>query len=145
MDDLTRYLKLIVEPTVEDFKRNPFSVRHCFLACVVTYHAIDRVAYPKNVGNLRKKWGEESMEFKLVDIVAHDFKHVKSSDHRPVKRTIPIAHALYGRSHFNKSMFNDTGQIESLRHLTFVVQDAVRFLYRQVAASPNSSSTSRCR
>jgi hypothetical protein len=73
MDGLTRYLKVIAEPTVEEFKRNPSSVRHAFLACVATYHAIDRVAYPKSVGNLRKTWGKESVEFKVVDIVAHNF------------------------------------------------------------------------
>jgi hypothetical protein len=37
-------------------------------------------------------------------------------------------------------MFNDTGQIENLRHLTFVVQDALKFLYRQAAvAAPEES------
>jgi hypothetical protein len=50
MNALERYLALIVEPTVEEFRCNPFSLRHAYLACVATYHAIDRVAYPQGVG-----------------------------------------------------------------------------------------------
>jgi hypothetical protein len=57
MNPLSRYLALIVEPTVEEFNSNLFSLRHAFLACVATYHAIDRVTYPKSVGNLRKARG----------------------------------------------------------------------------------------
>lgn len=134
MDALTRYLKLIVEPTLEEFRRNPCSLRHAFLACVATYHAIDRVSYPKPPGNLRKKWGREFMAFALVDIVAHDFKHVKSTGHRPARParpSIPIAFALYGRTGLNTHMFNDTGERQSLRNLTFVVRNAVEFLYQE--------------
>jgi hypothetical protein len=98
---------------------------------VATYHAIDRVTYPKSAGNLRKAWGKESMEFLIVDHVAHDFKHVKSEDKRRITREIPLSHAIYGRTGFNTHTFNDTGQIMALRHLTFVVQDAVKFLHKQ--------------
>jgi hypothetical protein len=63
---------------------------------VATYHAIDRVAYPKSVGNLRKAWGKECMEFLVVDHVAHDFKHVKSEDERRITREITLSHAIYG-------------------------------------------------
>src|SRR5438067_1079852 len=131
VNDLIRYIKLIVEPTVDEFKRNPTSLRHAFLACVATYHAIDRVTYPRSRGNLRKKWGAESMEFRLVDIVAHDFKHVRSSDHRPVPNRIPVSSALYGNMGVNTHMPNDTGQLASLRNLVFVVQDAVKFLHQK--------------
>jgi hypothetical protein len=31
MQDLIRYLKGIVEPTIKDFEQNPTSVRHAFL------------------------------------------------------------------------------------------------------------------
>jgi hypothetical protein len=34
MNELTRYIKLIAEPTVEEFRRNPTSLRHAYLACV---------------------------------------------------------------------------------------------------------------
>lgn len=47
MNDLSRYLDVIVEPTFEEFKREPSS-RRAFLVCVAIYHAIDRVAYPKS-------------------------------------------------------------------------------------------------
>jgi hypothetical protein len=47
MEDLERYLKDIVEPTIKDFKDNPASVRHAFLACVATFHAIDYQTYPR--------------------------------------------------------------------------------------------------
>jgi hypothetical protein len=134
MNTLTQYLDVIVEPTLDEFRRHPTSLRHAYLACVAIYHAIDRVAYPQSRGNLRKEWRRESMEFSLIDIVAHDFKHVKSTDHQPVTDAIPIAHALYGTVDFNSAMFNDTGELETLRHLDFVAGDAVRFL-RQKAES----------
>jgi len=131
MNALSRYLSLIVEPTVEEFRRNPFSLRHAFLACVATYHAIDRVVYPKSAGNMRKAWGKESMEFLIVDHVAHDFKHVKSEDERRVTRGLPLSHAIYGGMGFNTHTLNDTGQITALRNLTFVVRDAVKFLHKK--------------
>ena len=49
---LTQYLDDIVEPTFEEFRQNPRSLRHGNLACIVTYHAIDRVS--QRPGNLRK-------------------------------------------------------------------------------------------
>src|SRR5258708_5939204 len=130
MNDLARYLRLIVEPTVDEFKRNPTSIRHAFLACAATYHAIDRVSHPRRPGNLRKKWGE-NLAFRMIDIVAHDFKHVKSNDHRPTSRGIPISLSLYGGMGFNTHAFNDTGQLATLRNLVFIVQDAVQFLHQQ--------------
>ncbi len=137
MDALNRYLKLIVEPTVDEFKRNPTSIRHAFLACVATYHAIDRIAYPGPRGNLRKAWRKASMEFALVDIVAHDFKHVKSTEHRSVPGAIPISFALYGSigsMGFNTHTLNDTGELNSLRNLVFVLQEAVKFLRCRAAS-----------
>ncbi len=44
MNALTQYIKLIVEPTVEEYQRNPFSVWHCYLACAATHHSSDRAA-----------------------------------------------------------------------------------------------------
>jgi hypothetical protein len=46
VQDLIRYLKDIVEPTIKDFEKNPSSVRHAFLACVATFHAVDYLAFP---------------------------------------------------------------------------------------------------
>jgi len=133
VDALTRYLKVIVEPTVEEFQRNPFSLRHCYLACAATYHSIDRAAEmtTKRPATLRQVWGRKSMEFKLVDIVAHDFKHIHASDRNVPPNRIPLSFALYGRMGFNTHTFNDTGQLESLRHLTFIVRDALKFVQEQ--------------
>ena len=133
MDALIRYLKVIVEPTVEEFKRNPFSLRHCFLACATTYHSIDRAAeiIGKQPKHLRQVWGRESMEFKLVDIVAHDFKHIHASDRKGAPSTIPLSFALYGHIGLGTHMLGDTGQIEMLRHLTFIVRDALKFVHAQ--------------
>ncbi len=133
MNSLTQYLKLIVEPTVEEFRRNPMSLRHCYLACAATYHCIDRAAElsKKRAANLRQVWGRQSMEFKLVDIVAHDFKHIRASERGVPAGRMPISRALYGHAPFNTATFNDTGQVESLRHLTFIVLDAVKFIQVQ--------------
>ena len=144
MNALSQYLKDIVEPTVEEFKRNPASLRHAFLACVATYHAIDRVTHPKPPGNLRKTWGEESMEFRMVDIVAHDFKHVKSNDYRTTTR-IPVSLALYGKMGFNTHTFNDTGQRATLRNLTFLVEAAVKFLRQKADTTVKRSAPSGAR
>jgi hypothetical protein len=69
-----RYMTDIVEPTINDFAANPRSVRHAFLACVVTFHCIDYLAATK----LRKKFRDESPEFYKIDRVAHAFKHVET-------------------------------------------------------------------
>ena len=137
MNELIRYLDLIVEPTFADFSSNPTSVRHAFLACVATYHAIDRVTYPKKPGNLRNKWRKESLEFAIVDMVAHHFKHVKSDDERQTPRRpgIPLSFAVFGaRGALNTYALNtralNDGGID-LHNLRFVIRDAIKFLRQQ--------------
>jgi len=44
VEDLERYLGEVVEPTIKDLEANRTSVRHAFLACVVTFHAVDDLA-----------------------------------------------------------------------------------------------------
>jgi hypothetical protein len=78
MEDLVRYLEQIVEPTIRDFEEHPTSVRHAFLACVVTCHAADYLAHPRNPATFRAGLKKESWEFNLVDEVGHAFKHVIS-------------------------------------------------------------------
>ena len=135
MKALTRYLNLIVEPTVEEFKRNPTSIRHAYLACVATYHAVDRVSYPDPGTSVAEKWREKSKAFAVVEIVALDFKHVRSRRNKPQPNTIPISAALYGRVGFNTHMLNDTGQVAALRYLVFMVQDAVKFIHEQAGVN----------
>jgi hypothetical protein len=127
MKSLARYLELIVDPTLEDFTKNPTSLRHAFLACVAIFHAIDRASEEKGIsrGNLRREWGKTA-EFKIVDIVAHHFKHVVSDDEKNIERrrkpSIPITFVLG---------FNDAGDQMELRNLFFVIRDAVKFVHKQ--------------
>lgn len=123
MSDLAEYLAQIVDPTFKDFERNPGSVRHAYLACVAAYHAVDRMAFPNDPGNLAEEWRKQSFEFRLVDIVAHHFKHVvaKAEKVDPSKPGIPIGFVLG---------FNKTGGLET-RNLYFVIRDAIQFLHKK--------------
>ena len=132
MNALTQYLKTMVDPTVNEFVRNPLSPRHAYIACVVTYHAIDRVTYLKgNDDKIKTEWRKLSPAFAMVEVMTLDLKHVKSKHHRPVPNRIPVGFALLGSMGFNTHTFNDTGRNESLRNLSFLVQDAVKFLHQQ--------------
>ncbi len=131
MEDLQRYLDLIVGPTFEDFKRNPGSVRHAYLACLVAYHAIDRVSYPGSPGNLRKEGCEQSIEFMLIEQVALHLKHVKSDFAKWAAKALPpdallITHPL--------GLVGDGEGLET-RNLYFVVRDAIKFLRGKVQAA----------
>lgn len=126
MKTLGRYLEVIVDPTFDDFYANRTSYRLAYLTCVAIFHAVDRAAKERKVGSasLRQIWGKESLEFKLVDILAHHFKHIESSDEKiPLTRPgIPIARALG---------FDDTGEQMDLRNLYFIIRDAVRFVHKK--------------
>lgn len=76
MEDFVRYIHEIVEPTLRDFEENPSSVRHAFLACVVACHSVDYLTYPKRATQRRQAFVKRSADFKIVDDVAHAFKHV---------------------------------------------------------------------
>jgi len=127
VDSLARYIEVIVEPTFEDFRKER-TARRAFLACVAIYHAIDRAAYPKKPGNLRREWGK-TLEFKMVDMVAHHFKHVESDDEKtpPLQPGIPLTRLLG---------FNDAGDEMELRNMFFIIRDAVKFLHAQAAITP---------
>jgi hypothetical protein len=129
VNSLARYIEQIVEPTYEDFKRNPTS-RLAFLTCVAIYHGIDRASEDQGIsrGNIRKIW-RETIEFTIVDVVAHHFKHVKSSDEKiPADRPgLPISYALG---------FKDEGDELELHHLYFLMRDAIKFLHQQAAPKP---------
>lgn len=126
MKTLARYLEMIVDPTYDDFYANSQSFRHAYLACVAIFHAVDRAAEEAGVkpATLRQTWGKESLEFKLVDILAHHLKHVTSNDEKfsSSRPGIPIARALG---------FDDAGEKMDLRNLYFVIRDAVRFVHKK--------------
>ena len=129
VDDLTEYLDRIVEPTFADFRSNPWSARHAFLACGATFYAIDRAAHPKKARTLRDRWRRESFEFLIVDMVAHHFKHVRSNDERPVPsgKGIPLSLAVFGRKNPMPSAMD-----LDLHNLRFVIRDAIKFVREQI-------------
>lgn len=89
------------------------------------FHAVDRAAEESGVrsATLRQKWCRESLEFKLVDILAHHFKHIQSSDEKiPSTRPgLPIT-LLLG--------FDEAGEGMD-RNLFFLIQDAARFVHKK--------------
>jgi len=141
MEDLVRYLKGVVEPTVEEFRKNPGSVRHGFLACVATFHAIDYLAYPQSPRGLRQKYKRASPEFALVDEIAHAFKHVESSlNGLKANEVVSRPPGLLGNIVLNEYTVNDSDRRVTLKRnrnvtLLEVVQTAVDFLWKQTAGN----------
>lgn len=127
MTDLGRYTDLIVQPTFDDFAKHPGSVRHAYLSCLVTYHAIDRAAFPKSPRNLIGKWRRDSMDFVLVEQVALHLKHVKSEFAKKAKSTRPPNSLLITQP---LGLEGDGEGLET-RNLFFVVRDAIKFLRQQ--------------
>lgn len=132
MTELTRYLDEFVEPTLDEFRREP-SRRRAYLAFVVIYHAIDR--YPlrgqSSVDALREAWRKESEEFEIAEIAAHDFKHGwaklrKKTAARLFPEDVFPASGMPGD--FNGQMLNDTGEVELL---VPVAANALEFLRRK--------------
>jgi hypothetical protein len=123
---LSRYLEVIVDPTFDDFDRNRHSARHAYLACVAILHAVDRAAEENGThsAHFRQIWGKESQEFKVVDILAHHFKHVQSSEENvpPTRPGIPIGRVLG---------FDDNGEGLDVRNLYFLIRDAMRFVHKK--------------
>jgi hypothetical protein len=78
--ELIRYFDDFVCPTIKDFAKKPASVRHAFLACVVTFHTVDYLAHPRTKGVKRalqlQQYAHKCPDFKIVDDVANAFKHV---------------------------------------------------------------------
>ena len=145
MDDLERYLDEFVDPTISDFEQNPTSVRHAFLACVATFHAIDYLAYPRKGRTVRQQFQEASPDFARVDEVAHAFKHVAAGDRGNPKlkahEVISRPPAFFGVAVFDLSRFDDTiGGVTLGRDrdidLLEVVKRAAAFLRQQLEASP---------
>lgn len=130
MKTLARYLEVIVDPTFDDFCADRGSVRLAYLACTAIFHAIDRAADESGTrrATLRQEWCKESFEFKLVDIIAHHFKHVQSSDEKipPTRLGLPIGLALG---------FDETGESMDLRNIYYLIRDAVRFVHKKAGTT----------
>lgn len=143
MENLERYLDEIVKPTIEDFKNNPTSVRHAFLACVATFHAVDYRAHPNPSADLRQKYRRRSRDFALVDKVAHAFKHVftgkRSNPDLTAKEVISRPPALTGVAVTGLSLLGDSrGGVTINKNggedLLSVILRAEEFLRKQTTA-----------
>jgi hypothetical protein len=139
MIDLERYVFDFVEPTIDDFEKNPTSVRHAFLACVAAFHGVDYLAWPDEPKNLRAHLRLNDY-FLIVDDVAHAFKHVATSrrPNKGLKATDVVSRspgafdsATFDRSHFDA----DTGKVTLTRddgiNLLETVKEAVQFMIRE--------------
>lgn len=93
MEDLVRYLEDVVEPTIKDFQEHPASVRRALLACVATFHAIDYLAFPGKSRGLREKFRKQSLDFAIIDDVAHAFKHVVAGNRG--KQNLTAQHVIF--------------------------------------------------
>jgi hypothetical protein len=91
MTDALRYIETIVEPTINDFKAHPTSVRHAFPACVATFHTVDYLTHPRSPATVRQKLRNESPDFRIVDDVAHAFKHMTAGNpKKPVLKAYEV-------------------------------------------------------
>ena len=137
--DARSYIDEIVGPTIKDFEQNPTSRRHAFLACVAVFHTIDYIAYPKSSANQRKKFGSESTDFKLVDHVAHAFKHVQNGKPQGTTNTDIISRppAFWNQMMWDLSRWDDpTGGVTLNTDRDVDLLDAVKrassFLHNKI-------------
>lgn len=144
MEDLERYLVEIVEPTVQDFRQRPSSVRIGFLACVAIDHSVDYLAFPGDRSlwdskehrdkraALRRQFKDENEQFRLASEAANAFKHVKTTSKRGLEAAEVYERppAMAGRMMAGISMVGDrTGAVVVDGHnLLKVVTEALHFL-----------------
>jgi hypothetical protein len=142
------YLMEMVEPTIAEFEKEPWSRRNAFLACVTTYHTIDYFPRPPFRGTWRKYVQSRSPTFTLVDRVAHAFKHMQTG-HVDNPRLQPLAAnqvyerppAFAGTMMVGVSMIGDTrGGVaivgENGSDILSAVQEALAFLRGEAAKLP---------
>lgn len=139
-----RYMEEFVAPTIADFKSNPASVRHAFIACVVTFHSIDYFAYPRSSSALRGQLKRKSSDFAIIDDVAHAFKHVEVSDRNGPKlksnEVVPrFAGGALGSTALGEAALGEGRQFVTLRGNSSVdvlvaVERAVEFIKTEAQA-----------
>ena len=125
MEDLQLYLDEMVQPTLEDFEAKPTSRRRAFLACVVIAHAVDYLEHPRSPNQRRNELKDQSKDFRLVDQIAHAFKHVRSSLKQSQVIVRPPAYwgaAVCGLSHWG----DETGGITVADNVHVDLLDAAR-------------------
>jgi hypothetical protein len=138
--DANSYMTEIVEPTINDFEANPTSVRHAFLACVVTFHSLDYLTHPQKPASRRQLFREKSADFAMVDRIAHAFKHVQTGHDKapldqPLKAEDVIKRppAIWGEMVWDLSRWDDaTGGVtiknDPERDLLEIVKRAAEFV-----------------
>ena len=137
---MREYLEAFVEPTIADFEKNPASVRHAFVACVVTFHSVDYFAHPRNSAPLRDLWKRQSEEFAIVDDVAHAFKHVKIGN--PESPKLRAKEVLAVRGAFSSPGFSgfQVGRVtlksDPSVNVLAVVKEAAAFVRRRLLRTP---------
>jgi len=111
--------------TLEDFEAKPTSRRHAFLACVVIAHAVDYREHPRRPNQRRNELKDQSKDFRLVDQIAHAFKHVRSSLKQSQVIVRPPAYwgtAVWGLPHWG----DETGGITVADNVHVDLLDAAR-------------------
>ncbi|WP_271591131.1 hypothetical protein [Bradyrhizobium sp. CCBAU 65884] len=157
VEDYERYVNEIVEPTVDDFRQLPSSVRIGFLACVAIDHSVDYLAFPGDRSQwdgkehhtrraaLRRQFKEESEHFRLASEAANAFKHVKTTSKRGLEASEVYERppALAGRMMAGASMVGDrTGAVVvDGRNLLRVVTEALRFLRSKTREDVNEDQS----
>lgn len=133
---LNWYLDHVAEPTVAELRAKPHSLRLLYLAAAVVFHSVDRAAYPNANRELRRTWRRACEAFKLVDMLAHDFKHMQS-DLRHPSNPEPVTYnivrgsaAVLGQMAFNTHNFNDTGEWHAMPQLAHAIEVAMAFVRR---------------
>lgn len=135
MEDMLRYLDEIVVPTIADFEANPMSTRHAFLACVTVAHAVDYLAHPAKPAARRGQFKKASRAFRIVDDIAHAFKHVEGDGLNPMRANDVIARPpafagvmVAGLSRLGDAVGGVTLQTDPLIDLREMLYEAVVFL-----------------
>jgi hypothetical protein len=79
-----KYVDEIVIPTVREFRDNPRSRRHAYLACIVTFHVKDHLknAGEKRIEKTMRAGGSKS--FDLVRSICNGTKHGTTNTSHPI-------------------------------------------------------------
>lgn len=151
MEDFERYIHAIIEPTVDDFRRKPSSVRLGFLTCVAIDHSIDYLAFPRDRSKwdgkehrvkrrrLREQYKIENEQFRIASEVANAFKHVKTTSNRGLEvgevYERPSARAGRARTGISRAGDKTGAVVVDGRNLLRVVNEALNFLHSKMGGS----------
>lgn len=107
MFDARRYLQEIVTPTVDDYAANVRSVRHGFLACLVTFHTLDYLAKGTHKDTMRTQMRKECPSFREIDGIAHALKHTAAAGNLRPEHVIERPPAVWDEAVWDLSRWDD--------------------------------------